>query len=64
MEASNGFVIHLMNYLIKEIGKAEFVQQIWVLLEAVGISDAFYDGLVDYFGFRKNEIIKPVMLRI
>lgn len=62
-EASNGFVIHLMNYLIKEIDKAEFIQKIWVLQEAVGISDKFYDGLVDYFGFRKSEIIVPVMSR-
>lgn len=63
-EISNGYVIHLMNYLTKKIRKEEFVKRIWLLQEAVGLSNPFYNALIDYYGARRKSIIAPVLNRI
>lgn len=64
VEISNGFVKTLVKYCAKEIGKGEFVERLWSIQEAVGISNKLGDGLVDYFGSQKDAILKPILPRL
>jgi|GEM_PF-3594619 len=60
-QISNSFVITLVRYFTMDMGKAEFVQNIWKLQEVLGVSDKLYDGLVDYFGSKIDAIVLPIL---
>lgn len=56
-EIIDQFLTILVRYFARYIGKADFVKSIWLLQESVGISDKFYDNMVDYFGSKKDSIL-------
>lgn len=64
VEISNNFIKIFVKYCAKDIGKGEFVQRLWSIQEAVGISNKLGDGLVDYFGSQKEAILKLILQRL
>lgn len=54
----------ILAYLNKEIMKSEFLQGVFATQESLGMSDEFYNGLVDYYGSRTSAIVPAVIAKL
>lgn len=52
---------YIMGYLLKIIGKGEFVEFVWKCQEELGLSDKFYNGIVDYNASNRDIFVNTII---
>lgn len=61
-EVINKYLIILKRYLNQEIGKMQFVENLWEIQSIVGISYKFFDKLIDYFICNKQSVKNKISI--
>ncbi|MEG2812101.1 MAG: hypothetical protein RR912_06270 [Clostridium sp.] len=63
-EVTSAMYTDILNYCLGEIHKGIFVQQLWKVQKMLGVSDEFFDSLLDYFATYRKEVTENLIIAI
>ncbi|NFF82858.1 hypothetical protein FC764_16935 [Clostridium botulinum] len=64
MEIFKSCTPYFIGYFIGQVGKRELVIKLWEIRDIVGLSNKFYDGLIDYYATKKQKMLNSIIQRL